>query len=93
MITISSLNRIECLFEDLPHILVDLENISQAIDGYSSVTVRIHFRPIASVQYQESLNFLINSASEKNVIIRGEGISYKVIVRKMRYLVEMLQVT
>ncbi|XP_033221021.1 hydrocephalus-inducing protein homolog [Belonocnema kinseyi] len=69
---------IECLFENLPHILVELENISQEIDGNSSVTVRIHFRPIACIHYQESLNFLINSASEKNVIIRGEGIPYKV---------------
>ena len=58
--------------------LVDLDSISEAINGNSSVTVRIHFHPLEFIQYQENLTFLINSTTEKNVVITGEGIPYKV---------------
>ena len=73
-----SLRRIECKFEEQPHLSVDLNRISEALAAHSTIAIPIVFRPLKETKYHECLMFTINSTNEKKITITGEGISYKV---------------
>ncbi|XP_076237948.1 hydrocephalus-inducing protein-like [Calliopsis andreniformis] len=69
---------IECKYEDQPHLLVNLNSISEALTAGSTITIPIVFRPLKEKKYREQLAFTIDSVNEKKVTITGEGIIYKV---------------
>lgn len=58
---------------------VDLEVLSKAIPGRSTVTVPIHFRPLEELHYKENITFIVKDSTIRQTIsIKGEGIPYKV---------------
>lgn len=57
---------------------INLNELSQALAGKSSISIPIKFRPLQETNYEEILKFLINSTIEENIKITGEGINYKV---------------
>ncbi|XP_017761798.1 PREDICTED: LOW QUALITY PROTEIN: hydrocephalus-inducing protein-like [Eufriesea mexicana] len=69
---------IECKFEELPHLSVDLSSTYEALAAGSSIAVPIVFRPLRETRYSECLMFAINSVNVKKITITGEGIGYKV---------------
>ncbi|XP_029155411.1 hydrocephalus-inducing protein homolog [Nylanderia fulva] len=69
---------LECKFEEKPHISVNLDALSESIASRSSIIIPIKFRPLQQLHYRDNLHFIINSTVEKNIIITGEGITYKV---------------
>nr|KAF7425254.1 hypothetical protein H0235_007692 [Vespula pensylvanica] len=68
----------ECKFEEQPHMSINLNELSQALAGKSSISIPIKFRPLQETNYEEILKFLINSTIEENIKITGEGINYKI---------------
>lgn len=73
-----NLLRLECKFEEKPHISVNLDALSETVIAGSSIIVPITFRPLEQVHYRDNLHFTINSTIEKKITITGEGITYKV---------------
>lgn len=69
--------RIDCKFEQQPHLFVDLNAISEALTVGSTFVVPIIFRPLKEAKYRECLRFSINSAIDKKITITGQGIVYK----------------
>ncbi|XP_043487241.1 hydrocephalus-inducing protein-like [Polistes fuscatus] len=69
---------LECKFEERPHMSLNLNGLSQALAGKSSISIPIIFRPLQETKYEETITFLINSTIEENVKIIGEGIIYKI---------------
>ncbi|XP_014477569.1 PREDICTED: hydrocephalus-inducing protein homolog [Dinoponera quadriceps] len=70
--------RLECKFEEKPHISVILDALSEKITARSNIVVPIKFRPLERTRYRDELRFTIDSAIEKKITIMGEGIAYKV---------------
>ncbi|EFN85832.1 Hydrocephalus-inducing protein [Harpegnathos saltator] len=70
--------RLECEFEEKPHISVTLDALSEKIAARSNVVIPIRFRPLERMCYRDKLRFTIDSAIEKEITITGEGIAYKV---------------
>ncbi|CAL7939802.1 unnamed protein product [Xylocopa violacea] len=69
---------IECKYEEKPHLTVDVNCISEALAGHSTIAIPITFRPLKEIKYHDCLLFTINSAIEKRITIAGQGIGYKV---------------
>ncbi|XP_076659704.1 hydrocephalus-inducing protein homolog [Halictus rubicundus] len=73
-----SQRRLECNFEDQPHLSVDLNPISEAVAVRSTIAIPVTFRPLKETKYRECLIFKINSVNEKRIVITGEGIPYRI---------------
>ncbi|XP_043285632.1 hydrocephalus-inducing protein homolog [Venturia canescens] len=75
---------VECSFENLPHLMLDLRSIAQAIPANSTVAISVHFRPAELRNYHENISFNINDSTAQEIGIKGEGIFYKLSLEEIR---------
>lgn len=73
-------SRVKCKMNESPHLSLNLEELLRAIPANDSARVVITFIPLAESSYEEILRFSSSAdgMTQKNVVVQGEGIFYKV---------------
>ncbi|XP_031785390.1 hydrocephalus-inducing protein homolog isoform X3 [Nasonia vitripennis] len=75
---------IKCNFEDKPHLKLDLSQLPYTIPANDSCKIIINFQPMEETVYKDKIPLLIKEITQKEILIQGEGVPYKIRLKDPR---------